>query len=55
MQQASCLVGDPLLWIWSLYLHVNKESDDDDDDDDVPLEKGRVMLKHHNNIIFFYS
>ena len=34
MQQASCLEGDPLLWIWPLYLHVNKKSDDDDDDDD---------------------
>ena len=34
MQQASCLEGGPLLWIWPLYLHVNKKSDDDDDDDD---------------------
>ena len=33
MQQASCLEGGPLLWIWPLYLHVNKKSDDDDDDD----------------------
>ena len=31
MQQASCLEGGPLLWIWPLYLHVNKKSDDDDD------------------------
>ena len=23
-QQASCLEGGPLLWIWPLYLHVNK-------------------------------
>ena len=29
MQQASCLEGGPLLWIWPLYLHVNKKSDDD--------------------------
>ena len=28
MQQASCLEGGPLLWI---YLHVNQKSDDDDD------------------------
>ena len=34
LQQASCLEGGPLLWIWSLYLHVNQKSDDDDDDDD---------------------
>ena len=34
VQQASCLEGGPLLWIWPLYLHVNKKSDDDDDDDD---------------------
>ena len=32
VQQASCLEGGPLLWIWPLYLHVNKKSDDDDDD-----------------------
>ena len=31
MQQASCLEGGPLLWIWPLYLHVNQKSDDDDD------------------------
>ena len=34
VQQASCLKGGPLLWIWPLYLHFNKKSDDDDDDDD---------------------
>ena len=34
MQQANCLEGGPLLWIWPLYLHVNKNYDDDDDDDD---------------------
>ena len=34
MQQASCLEGGPLLWIWPLYLHVHKNYDDDDDDDD---------------------
>ena len=28
--QVSCLEGGPLLWIWPLYLHVNKKSDDDD-------------------------
>ena len=32
MQQASCLEGGPLLWILSLYLHINQKSDDDDDD-----------------------
>ena len=30
MQQASCLEGGPLLWIWPLYLHVNQKSNDDD-------------------------
>ena len=36
MRAASQLLptGGPLLWIWPLYLHVNKKSDDDDDDDD---------------------
>ena len=34
VQQASCLEGGPLLWIWPLYLHVNQKSDDDDDDDE---------------------
>ena len=34
VQQASCLEGGPLLWIWPLYLHVNQKSDDDDDDAD---------------------
>ena len=38
MQQASCLEGGPLLWIWPLYLHVNKKSDDDNDDDDDDRE-----------------
>ena len=31
-QQARCLEGGPLLWIWPLYLHVNQKSDDDDDE-----------------------
>ena len=25
VQQASCLKGGPLLWIWPLYLHINKQ------------------------------
>ena len=25
------------MWIWPLYLHVNKKSDDDDDDDEAQL------------------
>ena len=25
------------MWIWPLYLHVNKKSDDDDDDDDMGI------------------
>ena len=32
VQQASCLEGGPLLWIWPLYLLVNKKSDDDDNE-----------------------
>ena len=47
MQQASCLEGGPLLWIWPLYLHVNQKSDDDDDDDDgqewtLPAQLGQL-------------
>ena len=42
MQQAGCLEGGPLLWIWPLYLHVNKKSDDDDNDVCVNLS-GLVM------------
>ena len=42
VQQASCLEGGPLLWIWPLYLHVNQKSDDDDDDDDHCWEAGQV-------------
>ena len=30
VQQASCLEGGPLLWMWPLYLHVNQKTDDDD-------------------------
>ena len=30
VQQASCLEGGPLMWIWPLDLHVNQKSDDDD-------------------------
>ena len=33
-QQASCLEGGPLLWIWPLYLQVNQKYDDDDDEID---------------------
>ena len=33
VQQASCLEGGPLLWIWPLYLHVNQKSNDVDDDE----------------------
>ena len=45
VQQASCLEGGLLLWIWPLYLHVNQKSDDDDDDDEpfsgeLTLRKG---------------
>ena len=32
---SSCLEGGPLLWIWPLYLQVNKKSDDDADDEGV--------------------
>ena len=35
VQQASCLERGPLLWIWPLYLHVNRKFDDDDDDDEL--------------------
>ena len=44
MQQASCLEGGPLLWIWPLYLHVNQKSDDDDDDD-LAIKYGNTPRK----------
>ena len=47
VQQASCLEGGPLLWIWPLYLHVNKKSDDDDDDDAICIQK---FAKGHNSV-----
>ena len=50
MQQASCLEGGPLLWIWPLYLHVNQKSDDDDDDDDdddrIDVIKNFAVIKN---------
>ena len=39
MQQASYLEGGPLMWMLSLYLHINQESCDDDDNDDVFVNK----------------
>ena len=45
MQQASCLEGGPLLWIWPLYLHVNQKSDDDDDDDEKLMSVTDIKLK----------
>ena len=41
-QQASCLDGDPLLWIWPLYLHVNQKSDDDDEGEKAKPAKTKV-------------
>ena len=32
VHQASYLEGGPLMWMLSLYLHVNQKSDDDDDE-----------------------
>ena len=40
MQQASCLEGGPLLWI---YLHVNKKSDDDDDDEWLQCQRSEFI------------
>ena len=34
----------PLLWIWPLYLHVNKKSNDDDDDKIYFFAKFQVKL-----------
>ena len=48
LQQASCLEGDPLLWIWPLYLHVNQKSDDDDHAD-VP--ENFFFFKFLNSLI----
>ena len=49
VQQASCLEGGPLLWIWPLYLHVNQKSDDDDDDDFAGVKK----IKKISKVIYF--
>ena len=45
LQQASCLEGGPLLWIWPLYLHVNQKSDDDDDD----ATKNKAVISLHGS------
>ena len=50
VQQASCLEGGPLLWIWPLYLQVNQKSDDDDDDDD---DDSIENLKHFPYFFFY--
>ena len=48
VQQASCLEGGPLLWIWPLYLHVNQKSDDDDDDDvKLKCQNLQILLWWH--------
>ena len=44
VQQASCLEGGPLLWIWPLYLHVNQKSDDDDDDD-AQMDEAQYLVE----------
>ena len=43
VQQASCLEGGPLLWIWPLYLHVNQKSYDDDDEWDIIVAMATVL------------
>ena len=45
VQQASCLEGGPLLWIWPLYMQVNQKSDDDDDDEGHFL----TLVKSHSD------
>ena len=47
MQQASCLEGGPLLWIWPLYLHVNQKSDDDDDENLFYKISSKIQLQTH--------
>ena len=44
VQQASYLEGGPLMWILSLYLHVNKKSDDDDSLLKLALKKYLSLL-----------
>ena len=60
--QASCLEGDPMLWIRPLYLHVNKKSDDNDDDAAYAFteifENGDVLERQSGkqafeNVMFF--
>ena len=36
--------GDPLMWMLSLYLHVNQKSVDDDDDDDDELQIMQIQI-----------
>ena len=36
----------PLLWIWPLYLHVNKKSDDDDDDNEKKAFILLCLIRH---------
>ena len=58
MQQASCLEGGPLLWIWSLYLHVNQKYDDDDDDDDDDGDANSadpVQMPQMRHLIWVYT
>ena len=62
VQQASCLEGGPLLWIWPLYLHVNQKSDDDHDDEfylskkirfDVSCESSAKQRSHMKHQVLF--
>ena len=49
MQQASYLEGVPLMWMLSLYLHVNQKSDDADEQHHWYIAK---MLNHRfNNVL----
>ena len=45
MRAASQLPGrGPLMWMLTLYMHVNKKSDGDDDDDDYDDNKTLIAL-----------
>ena len=55
MRAASQLPGrGPMLWIWPLYLHVNKKSDDDDDDDDDDKVQIPCLRKQQTKREVFY-
>ena len=51
--RASLLPGrGPLLWIWPLYLHVNKKSDDGDEINDTLCKKIAIIVTFKSLAIY---